>query len=752
MSPLFIAAALAMSAGLPTTTSPVDPPPTRAVSGRVTDPSGAPLADVRVSVLEARRSTSTDDSGRYRVAELSRGTFTVSFRSIGHRPETRRVTLTTANVTLDVVMQVTLVELDALQVTATPTATDALASPQPVAARGGEELAASQAPTLGETIQGMPGVRNSSTGVGIGKPVIRGLTSNRVLILDNGQRLETQQWGDEHAPNLETVDADHIEVLRGPASVLYGSDALGGVVNVVRPELPDAIGRPAFVHLTAAGGYGTNNREPDGSLTVSGASGHVGFRGGLTGRTSENVRTPSYTLWNSGNRATGGNGALGIRGAWGSASATYSRRVEHIQLTDLDSTATPNQRIGTDVGRVELALPLGPSRLEVTGGWERSRRREFEEDTSTAVVLGLLQTTYTTDVHFHHAPLGRVNGTLGFSGVRTTFDKSGEETLIPNSRTTSAGVYAFEQTETGRWGLSAGLRYDYRRLDVDDDTVIAVTAQQRTYSSATGNVGLLYRVSEPVALVLNVGRGFRAPSTFDLFSNGVHEGTSAFERGDPTLRNETSLNTDIALRVRTADMLLVVGAFLNAIQNYIYTVPTGTSDSASGFEIFDVTQGDARLTGGELSVEYHPARAIHVSASADYVRGQNTTTGSPVPKMPPLRATYGIRYEPRGRGAIRSPFLQVSGETNARQTRLDPAEAQFYAAAFGGVGYQSAAYSLFNAGGGFDVAGGGRTLHFSVALHNVFNTSYAEYLSRIKTNARNPGMGRTLNGRVSIDF
>jgi iron complex outermembrane receptor protein len=752
MHPLIIAAALALPAGAPVRHPAPPSPAAHAIAGRVTDPSGTPLSDVRVSALEAHRTTLTDSTGRYRISELPAGTFTLSFATIGRRPETRRVSLTTGDVSLDVVMQETLVELEAVQVSATPTATDALASPQPVASRSGEELAASQSPSLGETLQGMPGVHSWSTGIGIGKPVIRGLTSNRVLVLDDGQRLETQQWGDEHSANVETADAERIEVIRGPASVLYGSDALGGVVNIIRPDLPDAIGHPGFVHGTIAGGYGSNNQQPDASLSFSGASGGFGFRAALSGRRSNDVKTPAYTLWNSGNQAAGGSGTLGYRGAWGSVSGTWSHRTEHIQMTDEDPAATPNQRIGTDVGRIELALPVGLSRIEVLGGYERSRRREFEEDTSTTVGLGLLQQTYTADVHFHHAPVGRFNGILGFLGVHSSFAKFGAETLIPGSRANNVGVYAFEQMQAGPWGVSAGLRYDYRKLDVDDDTVIGVTAQQRTYSSVTGNLGLLYRVAEPVAIVLNLGRGFRAPSSFDLFSNGVHEGTTAFEHGNPALKDETSLNTDLALRIRTSSVAFEIGAFVNAIQNYIYSVPTGTTDTASGFEIFDVTQGNARLIGAELGIQYHPARAIHLSVTADYVHGQNPSSGNALPNMPPLRATWTIRYEPRGGMTLSNPYLQFGGETNARQTRLDPAEAQFYADAFGGAGYQSKSYSLFNAGGGFDVVVGRNLVHLSVTARNLFDTAYADFLSRIKTNALNPGMGRTLIGRVAVDF
>jgi len=720
---------------------------TGTVSGRVTTSSGAPIADVQVSLPELHRSTTSDSTGRYSVAGVPEGTFTVSFQRIGYAPVVRRVVSTGSDLSVDVTMRETIVELSGIQVTASANATSALNSPQPTSVVAGDELRQQQSPSLGETLEGVAGVHSWSTGVGIGKPVIRGLTSNRVLVLDDGQRLETQQWGDEHSPNVETANAERIEVIRGPASVLYGSDALGGVINVVEKDLPDALGVPAFVHGSATGAYGSGNSLKDGALDFEGGSGSVGFRANLTGRSSGDVRTPDYTLWNSGNRAAGGSATVGTRGPWGSLSGTFSQRNEKISMTDEDPAATPTQRMATSHGRVDMTLPLGAARLEVSTGYERSRRREFEDDTTATVGLGLLSQTYLADVHYHHAPIGRFSGLLGFSGLRTTFDKFGEETLIPPSRVNNAGVYAFEQSEGQRVNVSFGARYDYRHLDVDADTVLGNPARTHTWNSAIGNLGLLFHLSEPMALVVNVGRGFRAPSSFDLYSNGVHEGTVAFERGNPNLRTEKSLNTDVALRAQSSRLSLEVGTFLNLIQDYIYTFPTGTVDSASGFQIYDVTQGDARLTGFEGSAQWHPTPYLHLQGTADYVNGQNTSTHQPLPNMPPFRATWTVRYEQGSH-----TYLSIGGETNARQTRLDPAERQFYADAFGGAGYQSRPYTLVNFGAGAGWTVGSRTLLVDLSLRNAFNKSYADYLSRIKTNALDPGMGRSLIARITTEF
>ncbi len=741
-----IALAGALLTGVPGTVPPTLPVG-HTLSGQVTDSSGTGIAGVRIVVLELARITQTSPEGKYSVPDLPDGSYGISFSAIGFAPVVRRVTLQGQDLVLDLALKPSLIELPALQTTATPIGTTLLTSPQPADVIGGIELRTAQAPSLGETLNVLPGVHSWSTGVGIGKPVIRGLSANRVLVLDNGQRLETAQWGDEHSPNLETETAERIEVIRGPASVLYGSDALGGVVNVIPRDLPS----DGF-HGMASAAYGANNRQPDGALLVEGGSKRFGLRATMSGRKSDDVRTPGYVLWNSANQAIGGSGTAGFRGSWGTLTGTFSQRNEKIHLTDEDPEATPLQRINTSRARLDLTLPVGLTRIDANVGFEQNRRREFEEADDPTVALGLRTRTWTGNLHLHHPAIGRLNGLIGLSGFQSRFSKFGEETLIPDNKAYNIGAFAFEQIDAGRWNFSLGARVDHRHMDVSDDDELGVTAQTRNWNSVTGNVGALFRISDPVAVVLNLGRGYRAPSAFDLFSNGVHEGTVSFERGDPALKNETSINTDLALRVQSSRVRFEIGGFANLIQNFIFTVPTGETDPESGFEIFQTTQGNARLLGFEASLEYHPVAAIHLQGSADYTHGQNTATANPLPQIPPFRAQYQVRLEGKSRGSWIDPYLMVGGETNARQSRQDPAEALFYATAFDGEGYVSRGYTLARAGAGIGIVTGNAVLRIDLLLHNAFNTAYADYLSRIKTNAENPGMGRNFIVKVSTDF
>jgi iron complex outermembrane receptor protein len=738
MHQLLLAALLAV---LPLTSALAATPPPRTLSGRVTDPSGRPLFQARVSVLEANRTALTDLEGRFEVVGLPSGTYGVSFSAIGYAPLVRRVTLDEEDVVLEVELKPSLVELPDLQVTAAPVATTSLTSPQPVSVLGGADLEASRAATLGETVSTLPGVRSLSTGAGVGKPVIRGLSSNRVLVLADGERVESQQWGDEHGPQVEAVDAERIEVIRGPASVLYGSDALGGVINVVTSPLPDALGRDPFVNGRAVASYSTNNEQPDGTVALEGAAGGFGFRTSLTGRTSDDVGTPAGPLFNSGLWTVNGSGTVGYRGGWGSVSASYVRRDERVEIHEdpaEEPGATPFQRIGDDRVHLSGSIPVGASHLDIDLAAGRNRRREFEAEGSDEVALGLLSRTYSADVRLHHAPIGTVGGIVGLSGLRNSFEKFGEETLIPNNAYNNLGIYAFEQAEIGRWNLSLGARYDYRRLTVEDDTVLGIVAQRRTYHSATGNLGALYRLAEPLALVFNLGRGYRSPTAYDLFSNGVHEGTVRFERGDPSLENETSVNADLAVRVQTSAVSAELGAFANYIDNFIFPDPTEEVDPASGFQIFDITQGNARLSGFEAAVEYHPSEWLHLRGTADYTRGRNRSTDTPLPFIPPFRATYSVKLEGGDAGVLQHPYFSIGGESNARQTDLDPED------------FAPPGYTLVHLGAGTVIALGARTLAVDLQLRNAFDKAYANFLSRYKTYALDPGRNFIL--RVSAAF
>lgn len=718
--------------------------PSRALTlaGRVVDAAGAPVPQVSVTVTELRRGTTTGDDGRYAIPALPAGVYHVSFQRLGFAPVVEHFTLQAGASVLDVTLVESAVELPATQVTASASPTTPMTSPQPTSVLAGQALRQARTPSLGGTLEQLPGLRSWSTGSGVGKPTIRGMRSDRVVIAANELRLDNQIWGDEHGPQVETADVERIEVIRGPGSVLYGSDALGGVVNVIPKALPVAYGRSPFVGGQVHAGYGSVDENGEGGIALEGAAEGFGFRGSFTARRSGDVETPEGTLFNSGGEALTGTGSIGVRGSRGSVDLAYTRRNEDVEIHEdpaEDPTATPHQKIEDDLFRLGAILPAGASgRIEVNIGAERNHRREFESADDPTVALGLTADTRGGVAHYHHPPLGTFEGMLGLAYQHSRFRKSGEESLIPASTGHDVGLFAFEETEIGRWRLAFGARFDHKTLDVEDDADLGVVAQQRDWDALSGSAGALYRVSEPVALVVNVGRGYRAPSSFDLYANGVHEGTVSFERGNPDLGVETSLNGDVAVRVQTPVVSAEVGGFINQIDDFIYTRPTGTFDPGSGFEIFEAVQGNARLAGYEVSVDAHLAPHLHVNVSSDFVHGDNTETDTPLPWIPPLRVLYGVRYEAEGAGPLTDAYVGVRAESVAEQSRLDPLD----------TGVPS--YTLVHAEAGCEFPIGAQTVVLDVMARNLADASYRDFMSRYKTYALAPGRNITL--RVTARF
>ncbi|MCU0646809.1 MAG: TonB-dependent receptor, partial [Gemmatimonadaceae bacterium] len=462
------------------------------IVGRVLDAEGRAAVDVRVALPAMQRATRSDSTGTFRIAALPHGTHVLTFSRVGLAATTRSVRVPSDRDTLRVTLAAARAELSTVQVTASTAVTSTTDAPQATTVLAGRTLRTAQGASVGDLLADVPGVRSLSMTNGIGKPVLRGLTHNRVVMLDNGQRSETQQWGHDHSPNIETATAEQVEVIKGPASVLYGSDALGGVVNVMQAPVPDAIGQAAFVRGRLAAAYHDVAPGGDATLRVEGARGGLGARVALTTRASNDMRTPRGVLQNTDNRAIAPDVAVASRGVWGAVTARYTQRDERIEIFD-DPIESPGytgyQRLSTQRAALDATLPLAGSTLQLNAGWETNFRREYDDAEASDIALGLLVRNWTGFAHWSHPTVGRWRGTLGASALHSAFEKRGTETLIPNSVSRGAALYAFEQATYGRVTTTLGARYDVRDLAVDGDSVLQLARQRRTWGAASGSVG-----------------------------------------------------------------------------------------------------------------------------------------------------------------------------------------------------------------------------------------------------------------------
>ncbi len=721
------------------------------LTGRVLDEAERPLVGVRVTVVERSRGVATDSLGRFAFSALPSGSYTLSLQRLGLVPTTRAVAIQGSTLTALIIrMRPSQVELAAVQVSASTVATTTARATQSTAVLGGGSLRNSQSASVGETLADVPGMRSMSLTTGIGKPVIRGLHSTRVVTMADGNRVDGQQWGTDHGPNVETSTADRIEVIKGPASVLYGAEAIGGVINIIPRALPwsgdgsiDGIARQLSVS------YNSNLRAPDVTLSAASAHGSFAWRAVGTGRSAQDMRTATQALSNTGSRTGFGELTLGVRPQWGEIRLVTSAREERIEIYEdpiEDPQFTGFQRLSTKRATLYLDRPVAQGQFELRVSGEQNFRREFDRVGAPVPALGLLATSWNSRAAFTHAPmLGGWRGTVGTAVSKGTFSKRGLETLIPSNATRGLGVFAYEQRESGRLNLSAGVRADWQALEAAADDVLALRAQSRAFRAVTGTGGVAWQLSEQVAIAANVGRGFRAPGVQDLFANGFHEGSRAFERGDSTARVETSLNTDIALRLHRTRLRGELTLFRNAIRDYLYLRPFGTGGFL--FDSLQVVQGNALLQGAEASAEWRVGTHVGMNAAADYVQGTNTTTRIPLLYMPPLRGTAGVRVDaPRLNGGsggaawrrLQRPYVSASLEANRRQTRTETRD------------FAPPGSVLLHGAAGAVLSTGSRVVTVDVTARNLTNARYRDYMSRYKEFA--DALGRSIVIRVSSSF
>src|SRR5216110_585037 len=357
------------------------------LSGRVVARDGHAVAGATVVVVELHRVALTQTDGQFRFPDMPAGSYTVTVRRLGFAPLARQVSVA-ASTTLDLTLERTSVWVEPVTVTATRAPLDVFSSPLPTEALSEDRLRRAQSVSLAHALAQLPGINALSTGQQIGKPVIRGLAGPRVLVLEDGSRLEDYSWSDEDGPSVDARLAQRVEVIRGPASVLYGSDALGGVVNVIPEELPDANGGPRAMHTGFEISGASNNAEFQGGARVEGASGAWGWRVSGIGRVGGNLHTPAGELENTGFSALSGEAVAGARGARGSTTLRFTRYGGEFKLLEAEGPETgeeggPERKLSDD--RVQLAgnYLLGGLRLETKAQWQRHSLIEVA-DTGTS--------------------------------------------------------------------------------------------------------------------------------------------------------------------------------------------------------------------------------------------------------------------------------------------------------------------------------------------------------------------------------
>lgn len=747
------------------------------LTGRVAGPDGAPMPGVNVVVPALGRGATTDADGRYALTDLPADTLTVAFRFVGFEPEVRQVDLRRGSVVLDVTLHPAVIEGMEVVVTAGRGAAARLtASAQALSVLEGQALEDVRGQTLGETLERLPGVTTLSTGPSIAKPVVRGLHSQRVLVLNAGVPQEGQQWGGEHAPEIDPFAPARIEVVKGAAGVEYGAGALGGVIRVEPRDLPATPGLGGELSLSAL----SNSGQGAGSLLLEGGLGAVpglGWRVQGSLRQAGDARTPGYVLGNSAFQERNGALAVGYHQGRVGVEAYFSHfgttlgiyRGAHVGSVD-DLLAAierggpavrytfgyridaPKQVIAHDLVtlRGHYDTPRG-SRLDVQYGFQHNRRREYDahrggQEGEGRLAFDLSLASHSLEARLRSRPVGRWFGVVGVSGMNQANVNARAGYLIPNFRALTGGLFARATGVYEALTLELGLRGDsrfvraYPRADGQRGDYVAHTHR---YGNLSGVVGAVWRFAPAWSVAANVGSGWRAPSVNELYNFGVHHGTAQFEIGNAALTSERSLETDVTLRYEAPRARLEVSAFSNQIAGFIYLRPDlePTLTIRGAFPTFRYAQADARLRGLDGQAEVQALPFLRLGLTASLVRGFNRTDAEPLLYMPADRLALRTTWRLPRWGALHDGAVEVEGRLVARQTRVPE-----------GVDYAPPppGYALFGARYNATLELGPVPVRLGLAVENALNTRYRDYLSRFRYYADDPGRSFTLRLAVPL--
>jgi len=757
------------------------------LTGKVLDKaSGKALPGASVYLPEIKKGTIADGEGKFKL-QLEAGSHVMEISYVGYATDVENITLQ-KNTDINFTLISSVLEGGNVIVTSFLRATSTRRTPTPVTIIKKEELFRGVATNLIDALAKVPGVSQITTGPAISKPIIRGLGYNRVVVMNDGIRQEGQQWGDEHGIEIDEYNVSRIEVLKVPASLIYGSDALAGVINIIS-NVPVSEG---IIKGNVISNYQSNNRMMGNHFDLAGNK-----KGFLWGLNLSQKQAGDYknkydgNVFNSRFFELNGGGYIGLDKNWGYSQLSFSNFYQNlgivegnraddgqfIMMKDVNGIAeemivgsedsksfTPNapmQKIQHTKYTLDNNIKLGSDRLKATFGLQRNQRMEFGN------VLDLNEkelyfdlNTFNYSIQYLKAEKNNWKNTFGINGMQQNNTNKGEGALVPDYNSFDIGAFYYTQKRTDKTSWSGGLRYDQKWMNYFNPAqyycppgmaCIAVydpKESNKQFNNISGAIGVAHDLSEQLTLKFNIARGFRAPNMAELASFGAHEGTNRFEYGNEALISEKSLQFDAAIEWNNEHMSIAGNVFYNTVKDYIFyqklTAKSGGDsiivENGDDLYAFAFRQKDAHLYGAELNVDFHPHPLdwLHVENSLSLIRGQfkEALDGSTnLPGIPSARLLSEIRIEMFKKSkAIRNSFINM---------QLDNVFAQNNPF----VGYNTetvtSAYTLLNIGFSTQVQLKNKTL-FSVSLvgQNIADVAYQNHLNRLKYGPTNEATGR----------
>ena len=757
--------------------------------GKITDKNNEPLVGVNIFFPEIKTGANTNIDGNYSLDNLPKRTLLIQITAVGYKMIAANIDLRSVS-EKNFAMEETIVEINEVVITGQSAATQLTKMPTPITIITETELHQQASTNIIDAMSSQPGVSQITTGSGISKPIIRGLGYNRVVVVNDGVRQEGQQWGDEHGIEIDENDINRIEILKGPASLMYGSDAMAGVINLFSAPVL-AQGK---MQLNALANYLTNNGLMAYSLNFAGHKKAFvwDFRYSNKQAHAYKNKADGY-VYNSGFSENAVSGLLGISNWWGYSHLTLSTYQLNPGIVEGERDSATglfvkpvdmgNGLVGetiadkNDFMQYEQQIPyqqikhykavwnnnflIGNGSLKATLAYQQNRRQEFADILAPKEYELYFQlNTLNYDLQYILPEKKGWEISVGTNGMYQSSLNKGEEYLVPEYRLYDAGVFAIAKKTWGKFNLSGGLRFDNRSqtvdalyLDADGEKTIEsnpvaslrFTPFTRNFSGISGSLGATYQVSDNWNMKLNLSRGFRAPNISELSSNGVHEGTLRYETGDSDLKPESSLQLDYELGFNTEHVNAKLNLFANSIDNYIFSrklsSTLGGDSIADEVPVYKFSAGNAVLSGAEIFVDVHPHPLdwLHFQNSLSYVNAQlrnQPDSAKYLPFTPPAKWISDIRIDLEKTGKyIANGFISFGLAYYFEQNRIFSAY---------NTETTTPAYTLLNASLGGDLLINKKTVaKLYVTGTNLADIAYQSHLSRLKYAEVNNVNGRS---------
>ncbi|GAA4057220.1 TonB-dependent receptor [Flavobacterium chungnamense] len=706
------------------------------VVGVVSDKQNFPISAVNISIPELHKETISDENGKYFFSNLPSGNFRIVFSFIGYETQSKPFSVNQKEIRIDVTLEETIHQMDEVIVS---TAFNKLQSQNvmKVEHQSVKSLQQKGTSTLIEGLATIPGVSQISTGTSIGKPVIRGLSGNRVLVYSQGVRMENQQFGEEHGLGLNDAGVESVEVIKGPASLLYGSDAIGGVLYFN----PEKFGKPNTSQLNFNQKYFSNTNGTNTSLGYKLSGEDLKFSTRIS-----NNRHADYKIADGDKVTNTRYNELDFKSGLGYSNSNFATTFRYnynklslgipeegiAEQSNSKKPEFPSQGVISQILSLNNTIFFKNSKLDADLGYINNDRSEYED--SDVAILQMKLKTLNYNVKYYLPKFGKFESIIGTQGMHQTNKNSGEELLIPDATTTDFGVFGTINYEWNKNVIQAGVRFDNRNITSEtngtegDEGYFA--AIDKKFQSFNSSLGFKTNLKENVILRLNVASGFRAPNLAELTSNGVHEGSNRYEIGNSNLENEQNFQTDLNLEYRNPHFELFVNGFYNHINNYIFISPNGTL--IDGNDVYDYVQANANLFGGEAGIHFHPHPLdwLHVTSSFESVTGKRQN-GDNLPLIPANRWNNALKTEFKSSKYFKDGFAVLNVEYTLRQNNPSQFETM------------TNDYTLLNIGFGGKVTLGKTIFEINLNANNIFDRNYVSHLSRLKTDGI-PNIGRNI--------